>query len=147
MTVEVIHKNSSRENQGILANQLANGELAINFHESGPFLQLKDTLGEVIRIGGVVQSETQPPLNQKGALWLKPSTSRLYIATGSTWIIVGGVGGGGGGGDVPTQTSQLTNDGSDGINPFITMADVEALPTPNLQAVTDSGDSTDNTIG
>ena len=146
MTVQVIHKNSSVQNQGVIANQIQNGELAINFHESGPFVQLKDTLGQVVRVGGVILSETQPALNQKGAFWLKPSTARLYIANGTTWLIVGGVGGGGSSGDIPTKTSDLTNDGADGINPFITMADVTALPTPNLQAVTDSGDSTNNTI-
>jgi nitrogen fixation protein len=37
---------------------------------------------------------------------------------------------------IPTKTSDLTNDGEDGINPFITAADV---PTGDLQGVLDSG--------
>jgi hypothetical protein len=37
---------------------------------------------------------------------------------------------------IPTQTSDLTNDGEDGVNPFITAADV---PTGDLQGVLESG--------
>lgn len=125
MTVQVIHKNSSVQNRPILETQLANGELGINYHESGPFVQLKDTDGEVIRVGGVVQQETQPGLGQKGAWWFKPSTKILYLHNGTTWIAVGGAGGGGGGGDV-TNTSELINDGQDGVNPFITAQDLTA---------------------
>lgn len=126
MTVQVIHKNSSVQNRPILETQLANGELGINYHESGPFVQLKDTDGEVIRVGGVVQQETQPGLGQKGAWWFKPSTKILYLHNGTTWIAIGGAGGGGGGGDV-TNTSQLVNDGQNGVDPFITAQD---LTTP-----------------
>jgi hypothetical protein len=36
------------------------------------------------------------------------------------------------GGDIPTKTSDLINDGEDGINPFITLVDI---PTPNLNDV------------
>ena len=39
---------------------------------------------------------------------------------------------------IPTQTSDLTNNGEDGVNPFITAADV---PVSNLQGVLDSGSS------
>ena len=125
MTVQVIHKNSSVQNRPILETQLANGELGINYHESGPFVQLKDTTGEVIRVGGVVQQETQPGLGQKGAFWFKPSTKILYLHNGTTWIAIGGASGGGGG-DV-TNTSQLVNDGQNGVDPYITAQDV-ALP-------------------
>ena len=118
MTVQVIHKNSSVQNRAVLGSQLANGELAINYHESGPFVQLKDTDGDVIRVGGVIQQETQPGLGQKGAFWFKGSTKILYLHNGTTWIAVGGVSGGGGGS--VTNTSQLINDGQDGVNPFIT---------------------------
>jgi hypothetical protein len=37
---------------------------------------------------------------------------------------------------IPTKTSDLTNDGEDGVNPFITAADV---PTSDLQGVLESG--------
>ena len=125
MTVQVIHKNSSVQNRPILETQLANGELGINYHESGPFVQLKDTDGEVIRVGGVVQQETQPGLGQKGAWWFKPSTKILYLHNGTTWAAIGGATGGGGGGDV-TNTSELINDGQDGVNPYITAQDLTA---------------------
>lgn len=39
---------------------------------------------------------------------------------------------------IPTKTSDLTNDGQDGVNPFITAADV---PVSNLQEVLDLGSS------
>ena len=34
--------------------------------------------------------------------------------------------------DVPTKTSDLTNDGEDGLNPFITAADIPAIPAGTL---------------
>lgn len=37
----------------------------------------------------------------------------------------------GGSGDIPTKTSDLTNDGEDGVNPFITLEDLPPLP-PNI---------------
>jgi nitrogen fixation protein len=45
--------------------------------------------------------------------------------------------------DIPTKTSDLINDGEDGIHPFITADDV---PTPTLQSVTDEGDTTTTTV-
>lgn len=45
--------------------------------------------------------------------------------------------------DVPTRTSDLINDGQDGVHPFITAEDA---PTPNLQEVTDQDSTTTNTI-
>lgn len=44
---------------------------------------------------------------------------------------------------IPTNTSQLINDGEDGVNPFITAADVN---TPNLQEVTDENNITSNNL-
>jgi hypothetical protein len=45
--------------------------------------------------------------------------------------------------DVPTKTSDLINDGEDGVHPFITAEDVT---TPTLQSVTDEGDTTTTTV-
>jgi hypothetical protein len=45
--------------------------------------------------------------------------------------------------EVPTKTSDLINDGEDGVHPFITAEDV---PTPTLQSVTDEGDTTTTTV-
>jgi hypothetical protein len=48
--------------------------------------------------------------------------------------------------DMPTKTSDLTNDGEDGTNPFITALDIPPSITPNLQSVTDEGNTTTNQI-
>jgi len=45
--------------------------------------------------------------------------------------------------EVPTKTSDLINDGEDGVHPFITAEDA---PTPTLQSVTDEGNTTTNDI-
>jgi nitrogen fixation protein len=43
--------------------------------------------------------------------------------------------------DIPTNTSDLTNDGEDGVNPFITALDIPTYTTPSIQEVlTDGGD-------
>lgn len=52
-------------------------------------------------------------------------------------------------GDLPasvTETSQLINNGQDGINPFITLQDIPAPIIPSLQEVTDQGNTTNNPI-
>jgi hypothetical protein len=46
-------------------------------------------------------------------------------------------------GDIPTKTSDLINDGEDGVHPFITLEDITI---PNLQQVTDEGNITTNSI-
>jgi hypothetical protein len=45
---------------------------------------------------------------------------------------------------IPTLTSDLVNDGENGVDPFITAADIP--DTPNLQQVTDAGNETGNQI-
>ena len=47
------------------------------------------------------------------------------------------------GGDIPTKTSDLINDGEDGVHPFITAGDIVV---PTLQSVTDEGSITTNSI-
>lgn len=48
--------------------------------------------------------------------------------------------------DVPTKTSTLLNDGSDGINPFITLEDVPAGGVGTLDEVLQKGNSSDREI-
>lgn len=45
--------------------------------------------------------------------------------------------------NTPTKTSDLVNDGQDGVHPFITAEDA---PTPTLQSVTDEGNTTTTTV-
>lgn len=47
---------------------------------------------------------------------------------------------------IPTNTSDLNNNGDDTINPFITLLDIPAPVIPNLQEVTDTGNTTTNSI-
>ena len=47
---------------------------------------------------------------------------------------------------VPTKTSELINDGEDGINPFITLADIPPNTIPNLNDVLLEGNTATNNI-
>ena len=47
--------------------------------------------------------------------------------------------------DIPTNTSDLTNDGADGVNAFITALDIPTYTTPSIQDVlTDGGDTAED---
>jgi len=48
---------------------------------------------------------------------------------------------------IPTKTSDLTNDGEDGINPFITANDIPSSSIPTLQEVMEQGREYFQTIG
>ena len=48
-------------------------------------------------------------------------------------------------GDIPTKTSDLTNDGEDGVNPFITLEDLPPSAS-TLQQVTTNGNTTNRDI-
>lgn len=88
MSVQLILKSSAVADKEVTANQLAIGELAINYHESGPFLQAKDTSGDVWRLGGVVIAATAPTNPSKGAWWLDSTDDTIYFYNGTTWIAV-----------------------------------------------------------
>jgi hypothetical protein len=47
---------------------------------------------------------------------------------------------------IPTKTSDLTNDGEDGVNPFITAQDIPEQTIPTLDQVTTEGNTTTNGI-
>ena len=59
----------------------------------------------------------------QGEMGLELDTGKFKFGDGvKTWTLLGYAGSGGGG--VPTKTSDLTNDGEDGANPFLDEADV-----------------------
>jgi hypothetical protein len=94
MTVQIILKNSAVQDKEVTANQVAVGEIALNYHQSGPFLQCKDNSGAVWRLGGVVIDGTEPSSPSKGAWWLDSDTDQLFFYDGSSWqeIQVGDIG-------------------------------------------------------
>ena len=91
MAVQLILKNSSSVDRRPSANQLSNGEIALNYNAAGAFLTCRDTNGSIQQVGGVKVSETAPSTPVKQTLWLKPSTGTLSIYSGSSWVAVGAV--------------------------------------------------------
>jgi hypothetical protein len=98
MSVQLILKNSSVQDKAATAQQLEIGEIALNYHESGPFLQCKDTTGQVWRIGGVIVADEAPGQPQPGTWWFETDTNGLYFYDGTGWTEI--TGGGGGAGDI-----------------------------------------------
>lgn len=86
MSVQLVLKNSSVQDKEATAAQLAVGELALNYHSSGPFLQCEDSAGNIWRLGGVVIASTAPSSPSKGAWWLDSDDDHLYFYDGSSWI-------------------------------------------------------------
>ena len=86
MSVQLVLKNSSVQDKEATAAQLAVGELALNYHSSGPFLQCEDSAGNIWRLGGVVIASTAPSSPSKGAWWLDSDDNHLYFYDGSSWI-------------------------------------------------------------
>ena len=99
MATRLQNKNTSNKNQPVRPDHMGAGEIAINWHESGPFVQVKDREGNIIRVGGVIIQNDQPELAQKGAWWMSLSKNTLYLYTGSYWHPISGGGGDGSGGD------------------------------------------------
>ena len=86
MSVQLVLKNSSVQDKEATAAQLAVGELALNYHSSGPFLQCEDSAGNIWRLGGVVIASTAPSSPSKGAWWLDSDDDHLYFYDGTSWI-------------------------------------------------------------
>ena len=99
MATRLQNKNTPNKNQPVRSDHLGAGEIAINWHESGPFVQVKDREGSIVRVGGVIIQNDQPELAQKGAWWMSLSKNTLYLYTGSYWHPISGGGGDGSGGD------------------------------------------------
>ena len=86
MAVRHTLKNSNVQFRNATANQLGFGELALNYHESGPYLQCKDADGNIVQLGGTYVSATAPLNPIKGKQWLNISNDRLYVYSGSAWV-------------------------------------------------------------
>ena len=90
MSLQIIVKNSSVSGKEPTASQLANGELALNYHADGPFITCKDTNGVVRRITGVWIGTTAPDTPQPGELWLdintNPAVLKVYKDGTDTWV-------------------------------------------------------------
>ena len=86
MAARLTLKNSNVQFRNATAEQLGEGEIALNYHESGPFLQCKASNGEIVQIGGVYVSATAPLNPIKGKQWLNSSNDRLYIYSGTAWV-------------------------------------------------------------
>jgi len=90
MSLQVILKNSSVFGKEPLASQLANGELALNYHADGPFLTCKDSAGTIRRIAGVWISATAPASPTPGETWLDisltPAQLKIYQDVVNGWI-------------------------------------------------------------
>ena len=99
MAKRIVHKHTLVKCKQVRADQIEFGEIAIQAHEYGPYLQVKDRQGEVIRVGGVIFADHQPPCAQKGAWWVKVNRSvdpieyTLYIYQGEKWVPLCGGGG------------------------------------------------------
>ena len=116
MTVRIVHKSSSASGKNPTGSQLANAEIAINYHADGPFISAKDTNGRVVRLGGVWMQENSPDDPTHMTFWVRLSTNQLFVydANTSAWRgLTGTGGGGGGGGDI---TDVLGGDGITVIN-------------------------------
>ena len=85
MAARLTLKNSNVQFRNATANQLGFGELALNYHESGPYLQCKDSDGNIIQIGGVYVGSTAPLNHRKGKLWYNTGKQVLYVYDGSSW--------------------------------------------------------------
>jgi len=90
VSLQIILKNSSVSGKEPTASQLANGELALNYHADGPFITCKDTAGVVRRITGVWIGTTAPTSPTPGEFWLDTNTDpaklKVYKDGTDTWI-------------------------------------------------------------
>lgn len=95
MTLQHILKNSSQSGKEPLAAQLANGEIALNYHADGPFLTCKDTAGVVRRLTGVWVGASAPGSPTPGELWLDisitPNQLKVYKDSTDSWVFAGNV--------------------------------------------------------
>jgi len=130
MAVRIILKNTVVEDKRPTSGTgLLNGEITVNQHESGCFLCTEDTAGNIQQIGGVKVSEDAPGSPVRGTMWLQPSSSKLYVHNGTTWLQAASGSGGGGAAGV----SQLI--GGDGV---------DISPAGGTGVVTASVDSDEN---
>ena len=129
MAVKILHKRSAVQFKNATGAQLELGELGLNYHESGPYLQCKDAAGDVVHLGGVfISSDTgdAPGSPLPGKWWLRGDT--LFLYNGAAWVEIGGTdssGGGGGGGTLAI----IAGDGIDATTSGATVTIVADIDT------------------
>ena len=121
MAVQILHKRSAVEFKNTTGAQVDFGELALNYHESGPYLQCKDADGTVVQLGGVYINDSSPDNPLPGKWWLRQVDSALFLYDGNNWVQIAGGGGGGGGGGSTTII------GTDGIEATLSAADTYTI--------------------
>ena len=95
MSVRFILKNSNQQYFNATSSDLEGGEIALNYHESGPYLQCKATDGVVHQLGGVYVADEAPLNPIPGKFWMRTvgSSGFLYIWANDQWEFIGGGGG------------------------------------------------------
>lgn len=147
MSVRFVLKNSAQQFFNAANSDLEGGELAINWHESGPYLQCKASDGIIHQLGGVYTG-TEAPLNPlPGKFWLDEENQTLYIYGENEWIsIAGGGGTPGPPGTAATINVAETETGEPGTN-----ANVVNIGTENAAVleftIPRGADGTDGTDG
>ena len=106
MATKLIHKNSKVQFKNATGAQLEFGELAINYHSSGPYLQAKGEDDKVHSLGGVYIGTVPPAIRCLGVGGLTMPIASCFMYDGSAWQVITGSGGGG---------SSTTVVGGDGI--------------------------------
>ena len=114
MAVQIIHKNSSVAGKPVSSSQIAYGELAINYNENGPFLQVRASDDEIWSVGGVTIGTDAPGSPLEGAFWYNEGTGQLFLFANGGWRALGSGGGGGGGSGA---VDQLIGGNAIDINP------------------------------
>jgi hypothetical protein len=89
MTLELIHKNSAAEGKEPTPDMLAFGELALNYHASGPFLSCKDSEGRIRRLPGIYRQADPPTSAQPGEVWIDTVNGTALILTPDGWLELG----------------------------------------------------------
>ena len=112
MAVKIVLKHSSTEDKRPTPGQLENGEIALNYNEAGTFLTCKDSEGNIQQVGGVKISEFAPDNPVMQTLWFQPSSLKLFVYDGNSFLPVAGSGAGGGGG-TGDITTVIGNNGID----------------------------------
>jgi len=88
MAAKLIHKSSSVQYKNVRPNQIEHSEIAVNYHESGPYLQVKDSDGAIVQVGGIFIGTAAPTNPIPGKMWLNNVAGNLYIYDGTSWINV-----------------------------------------------------------
>ena len=90
MSLQVILKNSSVSAKEPLSDQLANGEISLNYHADGPFIACKDTTGVVRRVTSIWVNSAPPASPTAGEAWMDLSIAtpqlKIYRNDALGWL-------------------------------------------------------------